>query len=46
MIPAEELADQPQSALVGHPAAQLLDQKSLMDRPEAIFDVSFDRPLV
>jgi hypothetical protein len=29
-----------------HPTSQLLHQQSLMDRPETVFDVPFDRPLV
>jgi hypothetical protein len=32
-------ADQPQDALIGHPAAHLLHQQSVMDRSEAVLDV-------
>jgi site-specific DNA recombinase len=42
----EEPANQLQDALVGHPAAHLLHQQTVMDRPETVLDVSLDRPLI
>jgi hypothetical protein len=42
----EEPTDQLQDALVGHPAAHLLHQQTVMDRPEAVLDVSLDHPLI
>jgi site-specific DNA recombinase len=42
----EEPTDQLQDALVGHPAAHLLHHQTVMDRPEAVLDVSLDHPLV
>ena len=42
----EEAADQPQDALVGHPTAHLFHQETVMDRSEAVLDVSLYYPLI